>query len=75
MFVGSLFGFYHVDVDYVVVVGRTALDTRLGFWFEGEEGVGGVEVEGESIHALLPHIVSMEMDLDNVMDGHELEWN
>lgn len=63
LFVGSLFGFYHVDVDDVVV--GTALDTRLGFWFEGEEGVGGVEVEsveGESIHALLPHIASMEMD-------------
>jgi len=54
-----LFGFYHVDIDYVVVVVGTALDTRWGFWFEGEEGVGGVEVE--SIHALLPHIASMEM--------------
>jgi len=70
-----LFCFYHVDVDYVVV--GTTLDTRLGFWFwfwfEVDEGVGGVEVE--SIHALLPHIVSTEIDLDNVMLWIRIEWN
>jgi hypothetical protein len=51
LYVGSLFGFDHVDVDDVVVVG--ALGYSLGFWFEGDEGRGGFGGDGVEVESCI----------------------